>query len=321
MGGWRRQEKGAGAGGRGRGGKGGATQRARRGKGEAGEADSPAGAERRPHWAPGSRRLLTIPGRRAVGRLLLPLSQALGPWGSHARSGCRPAFPAAPPRCCRRPASGREGGPSLASLGSPSAGAAASPRATGPSSHSRGRARPTRVSAALAHILRGAATGSYRRRAASRPPRRAEGPPRSASLPGGGFAARRRGLAARPRLASPPSELPSPRRGSARRPGPPAAPRRAGPRPRGPRFRAPGAAWPGGGVAVPALLRPLTRAIGTRYPEMKWPHLTQPCGKAATIRILLPGVWMICSNKRGLDPAVGQSQPLVFQPLGRAKPP
>lgn len=35
---------------------------------------------------------------------------------------------------------------------------------------------------ALAHILRGAAAGSYRRRAASRPPRRAVGPPCSASL-------------------------------------------------------------------------------------------------------------------------------------------
>lgn len=43
--------------------------------------------------------------------------------------------------------------------------------------------------------------------------------------------------------------------------------------------------------------------------------------EVATVRILLPEVWMICPNKRGLDPAVGQTQPLVFQPLGRAKPP
>lgn len=176
MGGWRRQGKGAGEGGRGRGGKGGASQRASGGKGEAGEAGSPAGAERRPHWAPGSRRLLTIPGRRAAGRLLLPLSQALGPWGSHARSGCRLAFPAAPPRPHRRPASGREGGegggrPPLASLQQLPPQPPPPPHATGPSSRSRGRARPTRVSAALAHILRGAAAGSYRRRAASRPPR------------------------------------------------------------------------------------------------------------------------------------------------------
>lgn len=49
-----------------------------------------AGAERRPNWAHGSRRLLTIPGRRAAGRLLLPFSQALGPWGSHGLPACLP---------------------------------------------------------------------------------------------------------------------------------------------------------------------------------------------------------------------------------------
>lgn len=49
-----------------------------------------AGAERRPNWAHGSRRLLTIPGRRAAGRLLLPFSQALGPWGSHGLRACLP---------------------------------------------------------------------------------------------------------------------------------------------------------------------------------------------------------------------------------------
>lgn len=269
MGGWRRQGKGAGEGGRGRGGKGGASQRASGGKGEAGEAGSPAGAERRPHWAPGSRRLLTIPGRRAAGRLLLPLSQALGPWGSHARSGCRLAFPAAPPRPHRRPASGREGRGGGGG-GRPSPRSSSSPR-----NRRRPPTPPGRAPAAGAGLVphaspRRSLTSSGERppgptAAAPLPARRAEGPPRSATLRspvrgeggagrtegvwGGGFAAE--GLAARPRLAAlraplsaagqrPPARPPRCRR--RRRPPPPT--RQAGPRPRGRRFRAPGAAWP-----------------------------------------------------------------------------
>lgn len=125
-----------------------------------------AGAERRPNWAHGSRRLLTIPGRRAAGRLLLPFSQSLGPWGSHGLPACLPRLsasllPLAERRRLRL--SPRSAAPRSRRAELPAAGAGLVPHA-------------------LAHILRGAAAGSYRRRAASRPPRRAVGPPCSASL-------------------------------------------------------------------------------------------------------------------------------------------
>lgn len=246
MGGWRRQGKGAGEGGKGREGKGGESER---GKGQAGEAGSSAGAERRPHWAPGSRRLLTIPGRRAAGRLLLSLSQALGPWGSHARSGCRLCLPrrsaSPPPPPCLRPGGGGRPLPrSAAPLQPPPPLPAPPGLQQGPgSSHTRLRGARSHPPGSGCRIL------PPPRRFPPAPPSRGAAPLRSApflavwrgSVEGFAFCASLPSSASPRRPWSFPQNAGTALTGLARRPPPPPT-RQAGPWPRGRRFRAPGAA-------------------------------------------------------------------------------
>lgn len=171
--------------------------------------------------------------------------------------------------------------------------------------------------------------------AAPLPARRAEGPPRSATLRspvrGEGGAGRTEGVwgggspprASPPGPASPPSELPSARRGSARRPGPPAAaaaaaplrpPARPAPGPEGgvsgPPAR-PGPGRPGGGVPH----RPLDPGVWYAVPrEVMWPLLTGPCGKPPSLRSLVPGAWTIYPHKPGARPR----RP-AFRPLGKGR--
>ncbi|XP_048161948.1 proline-rich protein 2-like [Corvus hawaiiensis] len=186
----------------GKGREGGSEPASERGKGAAGEAGGLCGG-RRAKASLGSRQPPPPPHHpRAAGRLLLPLSQALGPWGSHARSGCRLAFPAAPP--C-------EAAPRLAPPPPPPA-------------------PPGRTPAARAGLVPHASPRRSLTPSAERPP----DPAAAASRPCRGAAPRR----AAPRtgfVASPPSELPQ--RPPAR---PPPPTRRPGPRPRGRCFLAPG---------------------------------------------------------------------------------
>lgn len=251
----RRQGKGAGEGVRGRGGKGGASQRASGGRGRpARRAGSAAGAERRPHWAPGSRRLLlTIPGRRGG---------SSSPSRRRSARGVRTPAPAAgSPSPPLRPVK-----PPLASLRRrlpPHLRAALPPPGPGSSR--------TRLRGARSHPPWSG------RRAPPPLPARAEGPPRSAPRrsPDGV-----RGLAT--------LRAPTPRRSSARQPGPLLPP--VGP--------APG---PGGGVSWPRAARrspfpwhcpgPGAECWGRCAPGAMWPLLTRPMNR-------LPGAWTISQNRR-----------------------
>lgn len=147
----------------GKGREGGSEPASERGKGAAGEAGGLCGG-RRAKASLGSRQPPPPPHHpRAAGRLLLPLSQALGPWGSHARSGCRLAFPAAPP-CEAAPRLAPPPPPPAPRARTPAARAGLVPHASPRRSLTPSAERPPDPAAAASRPCRGAAP----RRAAPR---------------------------------------------------------------------------------------------------------------------------------------------------------